>query len=69
MEDAPASQPPAKAVEAPAATEAAPTDTNMPDAAEEAEVAAAPKSHQVTADDIQEVRTAGKVSCKHIHSM
>jgi hypothetical protein len=61
MEDAPASQPPAKTIAAPAPTAEAPTDTAMPDASEEteaagaAEPAAAPSAH-VTADDTQEVR-------------
>jgi hypothetical protein len=61
MEDAPASQPPAKTIAAPAPTAEAPIDTAMPDATEEteaagaAEPAAAPSAH-VTADDTQEVR-------------
>jgi hypothetical protein len=65
MEDAPASQPPAKIIEAPApSSTAAPTDTTMPDASEDAAAAedatpAAPKAHQVTADDIVEVSTCG----------
>ncbi|WIA37358.1 hypothetical protein OEZ86_014287 [Tetradesmus obliquus] len=54
MEDAPASQPPAKVIEAPAAVTEPTTDIPMPDAAEEAETAAAAKAHQVTADDLQE---------------
>uniref|UniRef100_A0A383VNM5 HMG box domain-containing protein n=1 Tax=Tetradesmus obliquus TaxID=3088 RepID=A0A383VNM5_TETOB len=54
MEDAPASQPPAKVIEAPAAVTDPPADIPMLEAAEEAETAAAPKAHQVTADDLQE---------------
>lgn len=57
MEDAPASQPPAQVIEAPAAVTEPTTDIPMPDAAEEAETAAAAKAHQVTADDLQEVST------------
>ncbi|KAF6254522.1 hypothetical protein COO60DRAFT_311398 [Scenedesmus sp. NREL 46B-D3] len=60
MEDAPASQPPSKTVDAPAATTEAFKDTTLPEATDKAEAAdaaapaAAPKAHQVTADDTQE---------------